>query len=147
MEDERRLFYVALTRAEKFLFCSWGPVLDNQQQRRVSEFFTDLTGTDLVLGKDPEKAYPKLKPVSRVQETALPLTFSELRYFFECPYQFKLRFLYGFDSPVNRALGYGKSLHDALCEIHAESIQGRVPTAEDVPKLVQDHLHLPFAKF
>jgi DNA helicase-2/ATP-dependent DNA helicase PcrA len=53
--------------------------------------------------------------------------------------------MYGFDSPVNRALGYGKSLHDALCEIHAESIQGRVPAAKDVPKLVNDHLHLPFA--
>jgi DNA helicase-2/ATP-dependent DNA helicase PcrA len=46
---------------------------------------------------------------------------------------------------VNRALGYGKSLHDALCEIHAESILGRVPTIHDVPKLVSSHLHLPFA--
>jgi len=75
----------------------------------------------------------------------LPLTFSELRYFFQCPYDFKLRFLYGFDSPVNRALGFGKSLHDALCEIHAESIRGNVPTIADVPHLVQRHLHLPFA--
>jgi DNA helicase-2/ATP-dependent DNA helicase PcrA len=144
-EDERRLFYVALTRAEKYLFCSWGPVLANQQQRRVSDFFTDLTGTDVVLGKDPMKTSPRMKSKPRAEDTALRLTFSELRYFFECPYQFKLRFLYGFDSPVNRALGYGKSLHDALCEIHSESIQGRVPTVADVPKLVSDHLHLPFA--
>ncbi len=144
-EDERRLFYVALTRAERYLFCSWGPVLGNKQQRRVSDFFTDLTGTDLVLGKDPMKNPPRLVPKPRAEDTALPLTFSELRYYFECPYQFKLRFLYGFDSPVSRALGYGKSLHDALCEIHAESIQGRVPTTNDVPKLVSDHLHLPFA--
>jgi DNA helicase-2/ATP-dependent DNA helicase PcrA len=53
--------------------------------------------------------------------------------------------MYGFDSPVSRALGYGKSLHDALCEIHSESIQGRVPSANDVSRLVNDHLHLPFA--
>ncbi|MGE4345588.1 MAG: 3'-5' exonuclease [Geoalkalibacter sp.] len=26
VEDERRLFYVALTRAEKYLFCSWAPI-------------------------------------------------------------------------------------------------------------------------
>ena len=144
-EDERRLFYVALTRAEKFLFCSWGPVTENQQQRSVSEFFSDLTESEFVLGKDPDKSYVKIKESPRVQETPFPLTFSELRYFFECPYQFKLRFLYGFDSPVNRALGYGKSLHDALCEIHSESIQGRVPTLSDIPKLVLDHMHLPFA--
>lgn len=144
-EDERRLFYVALTRAEKYLFCSWGPVTSNQQQRSVSEFFSDLTESEFVLGKDTDRSYPKAKPSPRVQETPFPLTFSELRYFFECPYQFKLRFLYGFDSPINRALGYGKSLHDALCEIHAESIQGGVPTLADVPKLVADHMHLPFA--
>jgi DNA helicase-2/ATP-dependent DNA helicase PcrA len=56
-----------------------------------------------------------------------------------------LRFLYGFDSPVNRALGFGKSLHDALCEIHGESIRGNVPSVADVPQLVERHLHLPFA--
>jgi ATP-dependent DNA helicase UvrD/PcrA len=144
-EDERRLFYVALTRAEKYLFCSWAPIPDNRQQRRVSEFFTELTQSEFVLGTDPRKVPLRLKPQARVEDSPLPLTFSELRYFFECPYVFKLRFLYGFDSPVNRALGFGKSLHDALCEIHAESIRGNVPAIADVPKLVQSHLHLPFA--
>ncbi|MFZ1142986.1 MAG: PD-(D/E)XK nuclease family protein, partial [Candidatus Sulfotelmatobacter sp.] len=33
----------------------------------------------------------------------------------------------------------------ALCEIHSESIRGNVPSVKDVPKLVKDHLHLPFA--
>lgn len=144
-EDERRLFYVALTRAEKYLFCSWGPIPDNQQQRRVSEFFTEITESEFVLGSDPLKAPPRLKPQARVTDSPLPLTFSELRYYFQCPYDFKLRFLYGFDAPVNRALGFGKSLHDALCEIHAEAIRGNLPTIKDVPKLVEDHLHLPFA--
>jgi DNA helicase-2/ATP-dependent DNA helicase PcrA len=144
-EDERRLFYVALTRAEKYLFGSWGPVPGNQQQQRVSEFFTELTQSEHVLGKDPRKEPRRLEPRPRVPDTPLPLTFSELRYFFQCPYDFKLRFLYGFDAPVNRALGFGKSLHDALCEIHAESIRGNVPTIADVPQLVERHLHLPFA--
>jgi DNA helicase-2/ATP-dependent DNA helicase PcrA len=144
-EDERRLFYVALTRAEKYLYCSWGPVPGNQQQQRVSEFFTEMTQSEHVLGRDPLRDPTRLEPQPRVPDTPLPLTFSELRYFFQCPYDFKLRFLYGFDSPVNRALGFGKSLHDALCEIHAESIRGSIPTVADVPDLVERHLHLPFA--
>ena len=144
-EDERRLLYVALTRAEKYLFCSWGPIPSNQQQKRVSEFFLELSQSEFVLGVDPCKTPTRLRPQPRVAELPQPLTFSEVRYFFQCPYEFKLRFLYGFDSPVNRALGYGKSLHDALCEIHAESIRGNVPTIIDVPRLVQNHLHLPFA--
>ncbi|MER3460912.1 MAG: mandelate racemase [candidate division GAL15 bacterium] len=35
------------------------------------------------------------------------------------PLQFKLRILYGFNAPIHEALGYGKSLHDALAEVHA----------------------------
>lgn len=146
VEDERRLFYVALTRAEKYLFCSWAPIPSNQQQKNVSDFFREFTDSEYVLGRAPKQ--PKVKkvaPKQRIEEVPLPLTFSELRYFFDCPYLFKLRFLYGFDAPISRALGYGKSLHDALAEIHSESLGGRIPGLADVPRLVAEHLHLPFA--
>jgi len=144
-EDERRLFYVALTRAEHYLFCSWGPVPNNQQQRNQSEFLRDLTTYDRVLTRDPVRTLPKAPPRARHEDQTLTLTFSELKYFFECPYQFKLRFLYGFNAPINRAIGYGKSIHDALAEVHSESIQGRIPGADIVPEIVARHLHLPFA--
>jgi DNA helicase-2/ATP-dependent DNA helicase PcrA len=145
VEDERRLLYVALTRAERFLFCSWGPVLANKLQRRASEFLTELTVSNFVLGKDVQTKRPKLPVQARKEEEVIPLTFSELKYYFDCPYQFKLRFLYGFDSPINRAMGYGKSLHDALCEIHSKALAGTILHSSDAERLVDDHLHLPFA--
>ncbi len=146
VEDERRLFYVALTRGEKYLFCSWAPIPNNQQQRRVSPFLLELTGSEYVLTKEPKAGAPvRIAPRPLKEDLTLALTFSELKYYFECPYLFKLRFLYGFDTPISRALGYGKSLHNALAEIHAESMKGNIPGKEDVPRLVDDHLHLPFA--
>jgi DNA helicase-2/ATP-dependent DNA helicase PcrA len=146
VEDERRLLYVALTRAEKYLFCSWAPIPQNQQQRNVSDFFREFTDSEYVLSKEPRQPnVKKVAPKQRIEEVPLPLTFSELRYFFDCPYLFKLRFLYGFDAPISRPLGYGKSLHDALAEIHSESLSGRIPGLADVPRLVEEHLHLPFA--
>ncbi len=146
IDDERRLFYVALTRAEKYLFCSWAPIEENAQQKKISPFLTDLIGYDQVLTKEPERHPLKLLPAKeRREEKVIPLTFSELKYYFICPYLFKLRFLYGFNPPIDPALGYGKSLHDALAEIHTESIAGRIPTDEDVPKLVEAHLYLPYA--
>ena len=145
-EDERRLFYVALTRAEKYLSCTWAPIASNQQQRRISQFFQELTGSEYVLTKEPKLTPPaRMESKPRKEDIPLVLTFSELKYYFECPYLFKLRFLYGFDTPISRALGYGKSLHDALAEIHAESLKGKIPTKGDVPRLVDEHLHLPFA--
>lgn len=146
VEDERRLFYVALTRAERYLHCSWAPIAGNQQQRTVSPFLTELTGSDQVLTKEPGRApLERLPDRERWEEKSLPLTFSELKYYFSCPYLFKLRFLFGFNPPIDPALGYGKSLHNALAEIHAESMAGSIPTVDDVPRLVETHLHLPYA--
>ncbi len=45
--------YVALTRAGKYSFCSWGPVPGNQERQKVSEFFTEMTQGEHVLGRDP----------------------------------------------------------------------------------------------
>jgi ATP-dependent DNA helicase UvrD/PcrA len=112
----------------------------------VSEFFREFTNSEYVLTKEPKRAKPgEIEPRQRIEEVLLPLTFSELRDFFDCPYLFKLRFLYGFDAPLSRALGYGKSLHDALTEIHSESLNGHVPDIAEVQRLVDEHLHLPFA--
>jgi DNA helicase-2/ATP-dependent DNA helicase PcrA len=75
----------------------------------------------------------------------MTLTFSELKYYFECPYQFKLRFQYGFNPPLHEALGYGKSLHDVLAEVHKRSLAGEKLTEADAEELVDRHLNVPFA--
>ena len=145
--DERRLFYVAVTRAERYLFCSYSPVPSKKLYNKVSPFQLELTGSHYVLDREPPVVapLPTRPPQPRYEETTLTLSFSELRYYFDCPYSFKLRFLYGFNEPVSQAIGYGKSLHDALAEIHAESLRGRIPDAAEIPDLVDRHLHLPFA--
>ena len=144
-EDERRLFYVAVTRAEKYLFCSFSPG-DGNLYKNISIFFREFTSSEFVLTKDPDKKYRKSTNIRpRKVDVNIALTFSELKYYFECPYMFKLRFLYGFNPPLVQPLGYGKSLHDMLAEIHAESIRGNIPSIKDVPKLVNSHLNLPFA--
>lgn len=151
VEDERRLFYVALTRAEKWLFCSWSPVPDTRQKRSIykkaSIFYNELTASSYVLTQEPPSPVPlpKLPPKQRRDDITMPLTFSDLKYYFFCSYLFKLRYLYGFNPPIDQALGYGKSLHDALAEIHSESIKGFIPGPAQVPDLISEHLHLPFA--
>ena len=51
-EDERRLFYVALTRSKKYLYCSWAPEAANLY-RRESQFIAEVTAPDYVLTHDP----------------------------------------------------------------------------------------------
>jgi DNA helicase-2/ATP-dependent DNA helicase PcrA len=146
-EDERRLFYVALTRSEKYLFASWAPIATNQLYRKPSMFWTELTQRDEVLTTEPAGARTgrHVEPGSRRPMVNVELSFSDLKYFFACPYQFKLRFLYGFNPPLHEALGYGRSLHNSLAEIHRRALAGETLKASDVPGLVEEHLYVRYA--
>src|SRR5262249_52444466 len=47
--DERRLFYVALTRAQKYLYCSWAPAAAKGRYSKPSQFVGELTACPKVL--------------------------------------------------------------------------------------------------
>jgi DNA helicase-2/ATP-dependent DNA helicase PcrA len=147
IEDERRLFYVAMTRSQKFLHMTWAPIAGkNNRYARASQFWDDILVSKYVKRKAPDySARTRLAPTPRAGVANVVFSFSDLKYFFECPYQFKLRVLYGFNAPIHEALGYGKSLHDALAEVHARAIRGDVAEASEVPALVGTHLYAPYA--
>lgn len=143
LADETRLFYVAVTRSQKYLYLTHSPGAG--QFARRSEFFDFCTANSWVS--------TKARPVTGVSLTSQPrhempqvvLSFSELKYLFECPYQFKLRFLFGFNPPLHEALGYGKGLHDALSEVHKKAVAGELLDVSSAAALVQRHLYTPFA--
>ena len=146
IEDERRLFYVAMTRSQKFLHLTWAPVPNHSWYKKPSEFWYDILVSKYVKRRKSDySTRERMEPRPRTGITNVIFSFSDLKYFFECPYQFKLRVLCGFNAPVAPALGYGKSLHDALAEIHARAISGDIIDAEEVPDLVRTHLHIPYA--
>lgn len=143
-EDERRLFYVAVTRAQKFLACSWAP--GGSRYSRPSAFFAEVTRAEDSLTRPPSRSVVRIPPRARVEDPELVMSFSQLKYLLECSYQFKLRFLYGFNSPLDAALGYGKSIHDALAEVHRRALCGDIAASDEAPEIVERHLHVPFAR-
>ncbi len=149
IEDERRLFYVAMTRSQKFLYMTWAPGSGEEQPicpevrvlgRRAGVQVCQAHAPGLLdvasgLQPEPQGGHRQCRA----------FVLSDLKYFFECPYQFKLRILYGFNAPIYEGLGYGKSLHDALADVHARAIQGKAVDESHAPSLVGTHLHLPYA--
>jgi DNA helicase-2/ATP-dependent DNA helicase PcrA len=146
IEDERRLFYVAMTRSQKFLHITWAPIPDNQQAQQPSQFWTDVLASKWVKRRAQDYGKrPRLPSQPKLGTSRVAFSFSDIKYFFECPYQFKLRILYGFNAPIAEALGYGKSLHDALADVHARAARGDYAKPSEATKLVATHLHAPFA--
>lgn len=142
--DETRLFYVAVTRAQKYLYLSFSPGEGPRYAKR-SEFFDFATRNQYLLTRDPGRFPDRTEPRARHEVPEVTLSFSDLKYFFECPYEFKLRFLYGFNPPLHEALGYGKSVHDVMAEIHKRAIDGDIVSGLDADDLVDRHLNTPFA--
>jgi len=147
IEDERRLFYVAMTRSQKFLFMTYAPISGkNDRYAKKSVFWDDVLVSKYVKRTTPDySARKRIAPQPKAGIANVVLSFSDLKYFFQCPYQFKLRILYGFNPPIYEGLGYGKSLHDALADVHARAIQGKAVDESAAPALIGTHLHLPYA--
>lgn len=146
LEDERRLFYVAATRAQKFLHMTWAPHDGNRTALAPSDFFNEVLASKYVKRRLPDySGRRRLEPTPKASVANVTLSFSDVKYFFECPYQFKLRILYGFNAPLDEAIGYGKSLHDALAEVHARALRGEEIDPAEAKALVQRHLRTPYA--
>ena len=146
VEDERRLFYVALTRSQKFLHITYGPKRNNQLYQKPSEFWKFVLRSKYVSRRKSDYSHRnRLKAEPRMGIANVTFSFSDIKYFFECPYRFKLQILCGFNAPFEPALGYGKSLHDVVSEIHDHAIKGQILDESEAERLVETHMNTPFA--
>lgn len=145
--DERRLFYVAITRAKKFLFITRAPKpTKNNLYQKESEFFSDLNKSDFIFqSKRDYSERSKIEPKSQQKVENILLNFSLLESYFECPYKFKYYVLYGFNKPLSARIGYGKSIHDSLMELHKLALEAKIPNKEDLDEILERHLSFPYA--
>ena len=147
VDDERRLFYVAMTRSQKFLHMTWAPIEGKNNRYRSKSIFWDEVLASKFVRRRKTDYTSRTRALARPRATVtnVEFSFSDLKYLYECGYQFKLRVLYGFNNPIALPLGYGKSLHDALAEVHQRAMRGDIVTEADTAELVDRHLRTPYA--
>ena len=124
-DGERRLMYVALTRAERFLVISHS-TLKPKGRREVSQFIGELTGAVRDSGgtvtSDTAALLDAIRhaPLELRHEVQLSTSFSDLRYYLGCPHDFYLRKVLGFAPTIDQAFGYGRGVHNLLRAIHTD---------------------------
>jgi len=140
--DERRLFYVALTRARDWLSVSrHGRLTTNAVA--PSPYYTELAHLEV---RPEHIVLPEIEAGGGDVGDPISVTYSELAAFIECGLAFRLRNLIGFQPRLAPELGYGKAVHHVLRAVaEATKASGHVPTDAEIDELLDTSFFLPAA--
>jgi DNA helicase-2/ATP-dependent DNA helicase PcrA len=140
--EERRLFYVALTRARDMLYLSCFQKINNNFQ--PSPFLVEVAGEPKVQKKLPLP--DPFTPPADERDDLPTITFSELAHYEDCPLRFRYSTSLGFQPQLVTELGYGRAIHHILRHIAEETVRTtKVPTAKKIDEIFEKEFYLPFA--
>ncbi|MGE5586732.1 MAG: UvrD-helicase domain-containing protein, partial [Clostridia bacterium] len=159
LADERRLFYVALTRARELLVLS---CFSEHKGRKTcpSQFLRELVSGGTVkgelrrlgavsvlaaVGEAEATAAGAGAPAGGAREDGLVVDCGQLLVYSECPRKYYLRYVCGFAPPIAPALGFGKVAHHVVCEMARRARPGATPSASEAAAVLQECFYLPFA--
>ncbi len=140
--DERRLFYVAMTRARDWLSVSRHSRV-NTKTVSASPYFQELSRLEL----SPENvAIPQFEVNAAETDDPISITYSELALFLECGHAFRLRNLLGFQPRLAPELGYGKAVHHVMRTVATFTrTRGQVPSPTEIETILDESFFLPTA--
>lgn len=142
VNDERRLFYVAVTRAREFVSLSAHERIN--RTTAISPFLGHIAKGRLA-GPDALADFPA-PDLMTPESSVLEMSFSDLSLYDRCGLAYRMRRLLGFEAPLAPEIGYGKAVHHVLRRV-AEFVaaSGRVPNADEVAGLFDSDFYMPAA--
>lgn len=143
---EARLFYTALTRAERFLYITGSsihagllrPKNPSPFKLRIQNLNLESIITDSNLLPDIiERAEQRM----RIDEESMPTSFTEIKDYLECPMKYKFRKIYGYSPAVPELFGYGLTTHTAINRLH-QLFPNNAPTSNQAEEVAREVFHL-----
>ncbi len=128
LEEERRLFYVAITRAKNGLYFSWAEDYGGKIKKKPSRFLQELglikkgaseikksqiTNYELQITNKEEKQK------SKTENFIIPghFSYSQLAAYSACPYQYRFAHVLKIPTMGKEQFSFGKTLHSTLQKI------------------------------
>ena len=145
LQEERRLFYVGMTRARDELVLSHAADYGGARARRVSPFVLEAldlpvaagaagTGAkaqrplDRLASLERTEAAPAAIP--RREDEPLTLSFYAVDDYLTCPLKYKFAHLLRVPLAPHHSMIYGSALHAAVAEFHKRNARGEVMSEE-----------------
>jgi DNA helicase-2/ATP-dependent DNA helicase PcrA len=131
LQEERRLFYVAMTRAKRGLYLTSAADYGGARKKKVSRFLVEAGFEDI----QPEhtgqvqlgsESAPITQEQAKEELKQLPKTFSftQLKAFESCPWQYRFAFLLKVPTPGKPSFSFGKTMHNTLYEFFRRLKEG-----------------------
>lgn len=144
LQEERRLFYVAATRAKRYLFLTSAEDYGGKRAKKLSQFVLELLDQP-----DTDKLKHKLSPIEKIErfkklevkKAKLPNKFTadiirlsrqQIDDYFSCPKKFYFAHVVKIPLLENHYLMYGTAIHAALDHYFSRKINGDVPTFDQL---------------
>ncbi len=144
LQEERRLFYVGMTRARDFLYFTASQFYgEGKRERKLSPFIVEALGeekiyksTNLLMTNtikqlsflDWEK--PKEQEFAKILQPVTYLSYSQLNTFITCPLQYKYRYVIKIPVPPSAALAFGDIMHRTVRAFYESVKKGEKGTKE-----------------
>ncbi|MBI4248511.1 MAG: ATP-dependent helicase [Elusimicrobia bacterium] len=143
--EERRLFYVAMTRARDALYLSHFEKKKNSF--KPSPYLIQAAKANGGLKRCASLPLPEIS--QNANDEKLPLLemgFTDIASYEDCGHRYRLASSLDFQQKLVIELGYGKAIHHILRHV-AEIVRatGKVPSRREAEKIVADKFYLPFA--
>jgi DNA helicase II / ATP-dependent DNA helicase PcrA len=142
IEEEKRLFYVAITRARDVLIPSFFKKYKSESQCEFLDILDDFLEDDY-----QDKGYKlEYTPKEKVEEEEIQ-TYSttELIDYMRCPHHYRLYKLWEYIQDISPFMGYGETLH--FCLRHASDLikKERYSPVSAIATAIDEKFFLPFA--
>jgi len=155
LQEERRLFYVGLTRAKEHLYLTYARDYGGKRERKVSPFVLETLDVAQVEGMPVKSSslekIERFKPAQKGQlifdfekrkvvteDRVLDLSRVQIESYLSCALQYWYGHVSKLQVPRGYSLVYGIALHKAVEEFYEYKIRDRVPSLNQIIQVLED---------
>ncbi|MFQ5769142.1 MAG: ATP-dependent helicase, partial [bacterium] len=150
LQEERRLFYVGMTRAQKELYFTSARDYGGVRTRKVSQFVLEALdkprADDQYTKTSPLETIERFAPITKEslqdpgqipENEIISLSHYQIDDYLTCPLKYK--FVHILKVPIlpHHSVIYGRAIHEAIKEYHRRKMNGRDISVEELIKVFE----------
>jgi len=139
LQEERRLFYVGMTRAQDGLFLTSALDYGGKRKKKISRFLIEAGFNSKEPKQERTLRRAEKKPENKQKLTKLPdyFSFTQFRAFQSCPLQYKFAHILRIPVKGKAVFTYGRTMHNTLEQFLARASKRKV-TIDDLLHIYEE---------